>query len=186
MFRAYFLGWLGVRVEGLEHVPRRGAFMLCSNHISWMDPPLLGAVSPRHLAFMTKAEVFASPVVAMILRTVGAFPVRRHSADRPAMRYAMGLLQRGQAICLFPEGTRSRDGRLGRAEPGAALIAARTGAPIVPVAICGTYRRGHLVIRFGAAEPLLTPGEDRPGGADLQRLAQERIMGRIADLQRDA
>ena len=165
-------------------MPRRGAFILCSNHFSWMDPPLLGAVCPRPLAFMTKAEMFAIPGLAIVLRIVGAFPVRRHSADRPAIRHAMDLLQRGRAVCLFLEGTRSRDGRLGRAEPGVALIAARTGAPIVPVALCGAYRRGQLVVRIGAGQPLLAPQEVRHGGADLQRLAQERIMDRIAALHR--
>lgn len=182
VLRFYFFVVLRIRVEGREHIPRHGSFILCSNHISWLDPLTLGAAFPWHLHYMTKAEAFASPLAAMILGTVGAFPVRRHSADRGAIRRALGLLGAGKVVAVFPEGTRSRDGQLGRAEPGAALLAVWSDTVVLPVAISGIYRPGGLRLRFGPCFRLHRPESRRQSGAALQQLADNEIMGRVAAL----
>lgn len=181
-FRVFFGVGLRVRVEGLEHVPRRGPFVLCSNHKSWLDPILLGTTLPRQLFYMAKQEIFTSLPAALILRTVGAFPVRRHHADRHALRKALALLGGGRAVAMFPEGTRSRDGSVGRAQPGAALLALASGAEVVPVAICGEYRPGRLVVRFGRPFSLIEPGRDHWSSTELRALADEKIMGAVRAL----
>ncbi len=186
VLRVYFFGVLRLRVEGLDHFPRKGSLILCCNHFHWLDPLLLGAVSPRQVFYMTKAEAFASPVAGLILRTVGAFPVRRHSADRKAIRQALGLLHDGRTVAVFPEGTRSRDGRLGHAEPGAALLAAWSGSDILPVAISGSYRPGRLMVRFGPVFRLNLPAGRKPSGQDLEQMAEEQIMGAVRGLLRPA
>lgn len=186
VLRFYFFLCLRLRVQGSENIPRRGSFVLCSNHISWLDPLMLGAAVPRQLFYMTKAEAFVSPAAAMVLRTVGAFPVRRHTADRKAIRRALDLLKDGRIVAVFPEGTRSRDGRLGRAEPGAALLAAWSGADIVPVAITGRYRWGRISVRFGRPFRLKVPEGRRPSREDLDQMAEEQIMGAVGALIRNA
>jgi 1-acyl-sn-glycerol-3-phosphate acyltransferase len=185
VLRVYFFGPLRVRVDGLRNLPPRGGVVLCSNHISWLDPLLLGAVMPRHLFYMTKAEAFASPAAAAVLRTVGAFPVRRHTADRRAIRRALDLLDAGRIVAVFPEGTRSRDGHLGPAEPGAALLAAWSGKEIVPVAISGRYHPGRLLVRIGAPFRLRAPSSRRLTTAELQQMAEEQIMGAVRGLLGD-
>ncbi len=177
---------LRVRLEGREQVPRGQAFVVCSNHISWQDPMLLGALMPRQVFFMAKAEVFASPVGGAILRTVGAFPVRRGTADRGAIRHALDLLASRRPVVVFPEGTRSRDGRLGTAEPGAALLALWADALVLPVAISGRYRRGGLRVAIGRPFHLQRGAQRRPSTAELQRIAQEQIMGAVGALVRQA
>ncbi len=181
--RIWYFGILRVRLEGVGHLPRRGGYVLCSNHISWQDPMLLGAAMPKQVHFMAKAEAFASPVGGLILRVVGAFPVRRHTADRGAIRRALGLLHTGKPVVVFPEGTRSRDGRLGQAEPGAALLALWSGSDVVPVGISGRYRPGQLRIRVGA--PFRLEHNGRASAQDLQRMAQEEIMGAVRKLVSD-
>lgn len=178
--RLYFFGWLGVRVDGLENVPSNGAAIACVNHRSWADPLLVGAVFPRHLFYMAKEEMFNVPALGLILRTVGAFPVRRHSADRRALRKAMALLASRRIVAVFPEGTRSRSGALGKAEPGAALLAAWSKSLVVPVAISGEYRRGHLSVRIGA--PFRVAVGEARSARDLQAVADEQIMGAVRGL----
>jgi len=179
--RTYFLGFLGVRVEGWENIPARGAAIVCVNHRSWTDPLLIGAIFPRRLYYMAKEEVFSVPPFAFILRMVGAFPVRRHKADRRALRKAMSLLARERIVAVFPEGTRSKSGELGRAEPGAALLAAWSNRPVVPVAISGDYhKRGSLVVRIGA--PFRVSVGERRSARELQAVADEQIMGAVRRL----
>lgn len=182
VLRVYFVMIMRVRVEGRENIPPSGSFVLCSNHVSWLDPLLLGAMFPRRLYYMTKVEAFASPLAALILRTVGAFPVRRHAPDRGAIRRALDLLRTGRTVAVFPEGTRSRDGRLGPAEPGAALLALWSGTQVLPVAISGAYRPGRLRLRYGPVFRLSRPDNRRHSGEALRRLADEEIMGRVAAL----
>lgn len=183
VLRVYFVVFLRIRVQGQENIPRNGPVILCSNHVSWLDPLLLGAMGPRRLFYMTKAEAFASPLAALILRTVGAFPVRRHTADRGAIRKALELLHRGKTVALFPEGTRSRTGSLGKAEPGAALLALWSESDVLPVAICGDYRPGRLYLRYGPTFRVRRP--DRQSGSDLRSIADEQIMGAVAALLPD-
>ncbi len=134
------LGPRHFQLQGLGHVPRNGPLLIVSNHIGTPDPPLVGAFTPRPVHFLAKAELFERPFSRWLMRAYHAFPVQRHSADRAALRTALAVLKRGDVLVLFPEGTRSLDGQLHRAEPGAGFVASRSGAPIVPLAITGTDR----------------------------------------------
>lgn len=169
-------------VRGREHVPERGPVLLCANHFDWWDPPLVGTVSPRPVFFMAKEELFRYPVLGTLLPKVGAFPVRRGTADRRALKTALDLLARGEVVGIFPEGTRSRDGTLLPAEPGAALLAVWSRAPVVPVAISGPYRP-FRPIRVRIGEPFeLTEYYDRRLSNDALNEAGARIMERIRRL----
>jgi len=131
-----------VRVSGMEYLPRRKPFIICANHISWLDPITLAVVIPAgyRINFMAKKELFKNPIFAFVLRMVGAYPVDRKSPDYTSIRKSYQLLNEGHVLGLFPEGSRSKSGRLQKAQNGAALIAVRSGVPILPVAIQGPYR----------------------------------------------
>jgi len=124
-------------VRGREHLPRAGAGIVVSNHIAAADPGVLIAVLPRPLALMSKVEN-ARGLLKLFIPLMGAFTVRRGAADRRALRVAEQVLEHGRLLCMFPEGTRSASGVLGSAHGGAALLAIRSMAPIIPVAITGT------------------------------------------------
>lgn len=136
----------GFRIEGLENVPKKdGALVIC-NHIHNSDPILLVAAYPRPLLWMAKKEVFSVPVIGWIADSAGAFPVDRGSADRSAMRNAERLLHENYLVGIFPEGTRSVSGGLKDVYPGVALVAIKSGVPILPTAIIGSDRlpfNGH-------------------------------------------
>jgi 1-acyl-sn-glycerol-3-phosphate acyltransferase len=176
------------RLEGREHVPAHGPLLLVSNHTSLVDPVLLTALFPRPLTFMGKAELFRPRPAGMAFRAVGAIPVRRGQPDRRALEQALATLAGGGVVAVFAEGTRSRDGVLGRAEPGVGLLAARSGAPVLPVAAIGTERlhraagwlgRPRLVLRCGMTLTVSRPARAR--AAAYQQVADE-IMARVAAL----
>ncbi len=125
-------------VTGREFVPATGGFIVVSNHLSNADPPIIGAaVAKRRLRFMAKQELYKYPF-GIVPRLYGAFPVRRFEADVGALLNAERLLRRGEVLAMFPEGTRSRTGKVGQPHPGTALIALRSGAPILCCTITGT------------------------------------------------
>jgi 1-acyl-sn-glycerol-3-phosphate acyltransferase len=176
------------RLEGREHIPMTGPLLVAANHISHLDPPLLAALFPRPLAFVGKAELFEPRWLGWLFAYAGVIPVRRGATDRRSLEQALAVLARGHALAVFPEGTRHASGVLGRAQAGVGLLAARSGAPVLPVAILGTERlvsvrdlrgRPPLVVRCG---PLL-PGERvaRAGSAYYQQRA-DAIMRAIARL----
>lgn len=190
---------LGLRLEGVNNVPPSGPLIVVCNHLHNADPMLLSIAFPRPLHFMAKEEAFANPIVAAIIRRVGAFPVGRGKADRGALRRAEATLRQGIPIGIFPEGTRSRTGRLQPAQGGVGLLALRTGVPIVPIAVTGSERlpfngrlsqrveraeaNGHaerrVTIRIGPPFVLQTSnGERRLSSKE----ATERIMGEIVAL----
>ena len=142
-------------VSGREHVPDSGGVLLIANHTSYADPPIAGPACPRPVNFMAKSELFRIPLLSAFIRRTHAFPVRRGAADQHALRRAVRLLQRGQVLLIFPEGTRSADGRLQPFEPGAAFIALASAAAVVPMAIDGADR---LLPR---GKPILLPGKLR-------------------------
>jgi 1-acyl-sn-glycerol-3-phosphate acyltransferase len=146
-------------VSGREHVPEAGGVLLVANHTSYSDPPIVGAACPRPVHFMAKAELFDMPVLGGFIRRTHAFPVQRGTADRSALRRGVRLLDEGKVLLIFPEGTRSHDGRLKEFEIGAAFMALSAHAQVVPMAILGSDRflpRGKpillpakLRVRFG-------------------------------------
>ena len=176
-------------VIGRENVPREGPLLVVSNHLSLIDPPLLGAVFPRCIYFMAKEELFHVPALALIVSGYGAYPVRRGEADRQALRTTLSLLQAGQVVGIFPEGTRSDDGVLAAGHPGAALVALKADVPIVPVGIAGSEQvlkwprrslRPRLMVRIGQPFRL----EQQRAGGPRESLARhtEHVMAKIAEL----
>jgi 1-acyl-sn-glycerol-3-phosphate acyltransferase len=180
-----------VDVEGLENLPLRGGLLVVSNHVGTIDPPLTGAYLPRlDVYFMAKSEYFQKRFSRLILIAYHAFPVIRNSADRASLRHALGLLRAGHVVVMYPEGSRSWDGRLRRPHPGAGFLGRLAGVPILPVAVWGTERvvpkgakwphRGPLHLRFG---PVFWLGERDDQGRRLssQRCA-DLMMQEIAPL----
>lgn len=127
-------GW---QVNGNENVPTEGGAIVASNHLSFLDPPALGAALPRRTYFFAKSELFV-PFFGFLIRKCYAFPVERGGADMGATREAIRLLRAGEFMVMFPEGTRSRDGELQELNLGAVLLASRAGVPVLPAAIRGT------------------------------------------------
>ncbi|MET0961032.1 MAG: lysophospholipid acyltransferase family protein [Psychrobacillus psychrotolerans] len=166
-------------VIGTEHFPKDGGILLCSNHINALDPPVVGILAPRPVHFMAKAELFNIPLLKGILPGVNAFPVKRGLSDRDALRTAIKLLKSGEVVGLFPEGTRSKDGKLGKGFSGAGFFALRGEANVVPCAIIGPYKPfKKLKVVYG--EPIdIAPYRERKASADE---VTEKIMEKIAEL----
>lgn len=138
-------------VAGQDHLPREGGYILCSNHISWWDPPLVGCLTKRVVHFMSKEEMFQIPVLSKVMLLLHAFPVKRNSADRRAIRAALEILKGGGVLGIFPEGTRSRTEELLPPHSGVALLAIKSEAPVIPIAIIGSYKLFRQVkVRIGA------------------------------------
>lgn len=175
-----------LEVSGLERVPLKGPLIIVANHLHFADPPLLGAVIPRKIIFMAKSELFRIPVIGLIVLAYEAFGVRRGMADARAIRRAIKVLRSDKALGIFPEGHRSKDGKLQRARKGMALLAYKTGATILPIGISGTrtflqwprvLQRPRVMVTIG--EPLCPPVLRSPSREQQAELSEE-IMRRIA------
>ena len=185
-----FIGHRNFQLRGVANVPRTGSLLVVSNHVGTADPVLIGAWTPRPVWFMAKSELFTRWLTRTVVTAYHAFPVIRHSPDRKALRRAIGLLRQGQAVVLFPEGHRSDDGRLHRAEPGAGFLARHSQAPLVPLAISGTQhvlgrhrlipRRACVAMAFG--EPFSIPERNRDGSAMDHQQTADYLMMKIAEL----
>ncbi|MFC0523135.1 lysophospholipid acyltransferase family protein [Pontibacillus salicampi] len=140
-----------IKVEGKENIPANGPLIVCSNHISNMDPVVVGITMKRDVYFMAKEELFKNKFLGGLLRRVHAFPVKRGMKDRQALRRALDVLNDNETLGLFPEGTRSKDGKLGKGLAGAGFFALRSEASVVPCAIIGTYKsKEPLRVVYGA------------------------------------
>jgi 1-acyl-sn-glycerol-3-phosphate acyltransferase len=154
--------------EGRHHIPKRGGVILAANHRSFLDPFIIGICLGRPVYFVAKRELFRRPWQGWILNALGAFPVRRGEHDEEMMGTARAVLERGDPVVIFPEGTRIREGILGRPKRGAGRLALETGAPIVPIAVTGTEnaRRGWLIrpvkVRIRCGRPLSFPQVQAP------------------------
>jgi 1-acyl-sn-glycerol-3-phosphate acyltransferase len=127
-----------LRIYGSDRVPREGGVVLALNHFSWLDPPAFGVACPRTVFYMAKSEIHEVRAFGAVIRSFGAFAVRRGESDREAVRLAREVVRDGNALGLFVEGTRQRSGVPGEAKSGAAMIALHERAPIVPAAIHGS------------------------------------------------
>lgn len=184
-----------MKVTGKGNIPRSGPVILASNHVSLLDPVVIGCAVDRKINFMAKHELFINPIFGTILRWLGAFPVRRGEADRKAFERCFDVLKQGGVLGLFPEGTRSLTGKLLPAMSGTAIIATKTGAPVVPVAVVGTReiwrknailpRPGRVEVRIGAPLYLAAAGNGEGQDASLSSIS-EQIMKAIGSLMDDA
>jgi len=183
----------GYSVHGRENIPRQTGAIICSNHVAYLDPPVLGSGLPRRTYFMAKKELFTNPVLGALIRASYAFPVDRGTTDREAIRHGIELLQKGELLVVFPEGGRSPDGSIQPGNIGPALMASRAGVPIIPAALKETERimprgskglhRGRVQIDYGVPIHPSQFGEGRLEKTQLQEFT-EAVMQAIEDLQK--
>lgn len=186
-----------LRVEGAEHLPPRGPFIVAANHHNYLDGVVLGVTVPAPISFLVMPRVWrATPLHPLLHRNIGSIPLELERSDVGGLRRALARLEAGGVVGIFPEGPFSVRGRLEPGLPGVALLALRSGAPVVPAAIRGTYqalvgrrfyvpRRHPIVVRFGAPRVFGRPF-DGPSAEAARRIARaavtERIMADIGGL----
>ena len=182
-----------LEVRGVHHIPREGGVLLVSNHVSFLDPVIVGSAANREIHFMARSNAFDIPGLGKLISIYNAYPVNRGAADLGALRKTISLLQAGNAVLMFPEGTRSVDGTLGKAHDGACFIAHRAGVPTIPVFHSGAermlprnskrLRRAQLTVTFG--EPLELTTEEFETKREMYQHMGNQMMDAIADLRDD-
>lgn len=180
-------------ITGLENLPRHGAFLIAANHTSFLDPPFIGCQVPRQICYFARKTLWRGRIASWWLDTVGTIPVDRDGGqDVSAIKRVLRALKDDKGLILFPEGTRSPDGRLHTPKAGVGLIACRAQVPVVPARIYGSfeaYGKGRslrlgtpVTVVFG--RPLFPSDYDQPGaGKERYQIASERIMAEIARLE---
>ena len=189
LYETFFRG----EAVGLENIPTEGGFMIASNHASHLDPPIVGSLFSRQVCFFARKTLWKPGFASWWLDGVGTIPVDRDGGtDVTAIKRVLHALKKEKVIILFPEGTRSPDGNLQAAKPGVGLLACRTGVPVIPARVFGSFqafgRDGKL--RLGTpisvtyGRPLLASEYDDPSaGKDRYLRASQRIMAAIAELK---
>lgn len=171
--------------EGVENIPKEGGRIYASNHRSYADPVLISLPVRKRFAYMAKEELFKNPFFSALIRFMGAFPVVRGSGDMKVIDEAIARLNKGRNLVIFPEGTRSKDGRVGRGKTGVALIAAKANVDVIPVAIVfeGKLKfRKKVVVKYG--KPISTSQlqiGDKLVPSELKKL-KNMVMESITEL----
>ena len=188
VYEALFRG----EVVGTELIPLSGPFLVAANHASHLDPPVVGCQVPRQMRFFARKTLWNSPPLAWWLDHVGSIPVDRDTGDVGAIRKVLQALHEDRAVILFPEGTRSPDGTLQKPKAGVGLMACKTGVPVVPCRVYGSFAafgKGDKLPHFGSpitivfGRPLTAADYDDPtAGKERYQIASERIFARIAAL----
>ncbi len=191
LFKIFF----SLEVEGLKNIPQKGAVLIVSNHLSYLDPPLFGAsIKRRKLNFIARKSLFKFPLFAVLIRCLGAFPMKRDGPDQRAFRRIFEILKREGTLLLFPEGTRSKDGKLQKGKPGVGMIALKSRAKVIPALIVGSndalpidakmVRFRKIKVRFGKS---LSLGKfyNQKRGKEIYEQVSEEIMRGIKELQRE-
>lgn len=190
--RAALVRFFGLTVLGLEHLPDGGPYIIAANHHNYLDGVVVGCAVPAPIGFLVMPRVWhATPLHPFLHRHIGSIPVDLDRPDPSALRRALDALAAGRVVGIFPEGPFSLRGRLGRGLPGVGLLALRSGVPVVPAGIRGTYealvgrrfylpRRRPFVVRFGPARRFTTADFASPRAA--RREVTEHIMADIAGL----
>lgn len=181
LFRCLFYSIFRLKVVGTENIPNDGAVILCANHISYLDPPIVGTPLVRKVHYMAKAELFRIPLLGWLIKQFGAFPVTRGGVSREAIRYSLKLLNEGRMMGIFPEGSRKNAGGMGK--KGAASLALKSNATVIPVAIIGNYKIFQRMIMVYGKPISLTEFKEDTSSASLDK-ATEKIMTTIRELKK--
>ncbi len=196
VMRFFIRLYLRLESHGSEQVPRTGGCILTPNHVSFLDPPIVGCgLAHRMVHFMARDSLFKAPVLGWWYRKIGTISIDRSKGDLAALRSAISDLRRGKVVCLFPEGTRSINGELQQPKGGVGFLIARANVPVVPVYLDGTYAawpKGGKWIKprkvrvfFGPAIQPEEFGLDEKGKPDYDRIVA-LVMERIAALKQQA
>lgn len=181
--KVYYKIFYRVKIEGLENIPKEDGYIVCANHKSLNDPPLLAVELPIKFRFMAKEELFENKVFGAFLRFVGAFPVKRGKNDIAALRAAISILSNKENLMIFPEGARSPKGYMHKGKPGTALIAIKSRVRILPVGIDGGYKPfSKITIRVGKPISMEQYYDERLRSDKLQEITDERLMPAISQL----
>ncbi|WP_404422286.1 lysophospholipid acyltransferase family protein [Nibricoccus sp. IMCC34717] len=193
LFESLYGMCFGGEIHGLANLPRQGGFIIASNHASHLDPPVVGCRLPRQVSYFARKTLWKKGLASWWLDGVGTIPVDRDGgSDVTAIKRVLGALKASKVIILFPEGTRSPDGNLQPPKPGVGLLACRTGVPVVPARVFGSFeafgRSGgiHLgrSIHVVYGKPMAPAEYDHPAdGKERYQRASERIMARIAAIE---
>ena len=179
-----FLLFYNYRITGRENIPKDGAYIVCANHVSAVDPILVGISIPKRMYFMAKVELFRNRLLRALMNGLGAFPIKRGEADIKSIKTSLKLLNSGKILALFPEGTRKKSNEI-TAEPGIAMLAIKSKVPIVPVAVISSYKffkRTNVII----GEPIeLAEFYDKKLLNDEYIKISVDIMKRINELKKD-
>ena len=176
------------RVIGAENMIEEGPCIIAANHCSYLDPPLVGVACKRAIHYLARKSLLDVPILGPILPQLNVIPVDQRNADRSALMGAIRVVRNGGAVLIFPEGTRSPDGKLQPAQPGIGMIAAKTGAPIVPVKIVGSFaslpkgglipHRSSIEVVFGRPTSQRLEFDSRESYSDYS----EWLMSQLSDL----
>lgn len=186
LVKGIYYGLYNVRVEGRENLPDKSGFIIASNHRSYADPPLIAVTAGcAKYSFVAKAELFRFPFFGWLIKKLGAFPVVRGKGDMKVISDSVERINQGRNLVIFPEGTRSKDGKVGRGKTGVALIAASSGAIVIPAGIVydGKLRfRSKVTVKFGKPiKPEDIQLSEEPNPRELKAV-RVKIMGEIKEL----
>lgn len=177
-----------MKVIGAEHVPMTGPVILAANHVSNWDPLVIGSAAPRQLVFLAKKSLFKIPLVGLIIRGWGATPVERGHSQRSTINLWLTILKQGKAICIFPEGKRNREhtGQMLKLQSGLAMLAVKSGAPIVPVALINSDRifRGFKQLKVIMGAPITFQDQPELDRKELYNRINARITTEIMELKK--
>lgn len=173
-----------LEIKGKENIPPESErFVICSNHKSDLDPPLVGLAMPFQTGFMAKEELFKFKPFGALIRKLGAFPIKRGKSDFGALRGAIHMVESGKHVVIFPEGGRSGGNDLRRGKMGAVMVAVKAKANILPIGIGGSYRPfSKLTVSIGKPIDLSPYFEAKSSSGELQEITDKMLMPKIAEL----
>ncbi|MDR1134167.1 MAG: 1-acyl-sn-glycerol-3-phosphate acyltransferase [Synergistaceae bacterium] len=194
-FRLFFTLYNRLEVRGMSNVPDEGPMIVASNHASFVDPPLIGGVIPIRLRYLAKESLFRVPLLNFFIRVLGAVPVRRGDSQRAGavMKLLLALLKEGESVLLFPEGSRTADGRLKPLEAGVAYLSVKTGVPVLPVYVKGSFEvwpRGRALPRPSklklSISRLIYPDPDMPDERERREKLMRSLERELAAMEGEA